>query len=334
MKSLRYIASLKLTLVGIVALILGVLLTYIEWVTASAWIAIPLSLLSVNLLAALITNPRFRSQSGLLIFHLCLLAVMLLATYGWLSNLKGRIEIMEGQSFDTRNLEVIRQGPWHPWHRLESLKFQQGPMRVEYAPNLIRAQTQSHIAISVNRTVMTVGDNIPLKVDGYRFYTTSNKGYAAVLTWRGEEGEIQRGAIHFPSYPLNDWQQLNDWQTPGGEKLGFELLLTEKPKAEKSWTFDHSHNKGSLQIKRHDGTAITLKAGESINLQHGELSFEQLRMWMGYEVFYDPMLALLFAAALVGIFGLGWHFYQKFGISQMLTLQKPVSKEGSHVSLS
>lgn len=334
MNILRTIASLKLTLAGMIALILGVLLIYMEWVSASAWIAIPLSVLSINLLAALIVNPGFRSQSGLLVFHVCLLAVMLLATFGWLSNLKGRVEIMEGQSFSAREVEVLRQGPWHPWERLEEINFQQGPIRVEYAPNLIRGQTKSRVAISVNQTVIAIGDNVPLRIDGYRFYTTSNKGYAAVLTWRSEQGEIQRGAIHFPSYPFNDWKQLNDWQTPGGEQLSFELLLTEQPPAQSAWVFDRAHNTGSLRVKRNDGTAVTLKVDETIDLARGQLHFEQLRMWMGYEVFYDPMLAWLFAAALVGILGLGWHLYQKLRVSNALVLHQPVMKEGSHASLS
>ena len=334
MNILHYIASLKLTLAGILALILGVLLFYINSVSASAWIATPLGVLSINLLAALIVNPGFRRQSGLMIFHVCLLTVMLLATFGWLSNFKGRIEIMEGQSFNAHEVEVLRQGPWHPRERLEAVNFQQGVYRVEYAPELIRGQTESWVTLSDARTVVAVGDNIPLRIDGYRFYTTSNKGYAAVLTWTDTQGKSQRGAIHFPSYPFNDWKQLNDWQTPGGEQLNFELLLTKRPPESTAWVFDRTHNNGSLRVTRENGTVATLEAGEAINLARGQLRFEKIRMWMGYEVFYDPMLAWLFAAALVGIIGLGWHFFQKFGVSSALLLPQTVIKEGGHVRLS
>ena len=334
MKLLGYISSLKLTLAGMVALIFGVVLIYIKWASAAAWIALPLCVLSANLLAALIVNPGFRRQSGLLVFHVCLLAVMLLATFGWLSNLKGRVEMMEGQSFHVDDVTVLRQGPWHPWQRLANVQFQQGPIRVEYAPNLIRGRTQSRVAVSGDRSLVTVGDNIPLQIDGYRFYTTSNKGYAAVLTWQSDKGEVQRGAIHFPSYPFNDWHQLNDWHTPGGEKLGFELQLNKKPSTEDAWVFDRAHNSGALRIKRNNDAVVTLQAGETIKLINGQLRFDQLRMWMGYEVYYDPMLAWLFAAALIGIGGLGWHFYQKLGLSTPLLLSHDGVKEGGHVRLS
>jgi hypothetical protein len=207
MNILGKIASLKLTLAGMLALILGVLLIYMEWANASAWIALPLTVLSVNLLAALIVNPKFRRQSGLLIFHVCLLAVMLLATFGWLANLKGRIEIMEGQRFNVGDLQVVRQGVLHPWHRLEALDFQQGTIQVEYASDLIRGRTESQLYILGRQSTIRVGDNVPLRMDGYRFYTTSNKGYAAVLIWQGMDGKREQGAIHFPSYPLNGRHQ-------------------------------------------------------------------------------------------------------------------------------
>ena len=330
MSILRKISSLKLTLVGMLALMLGVLLIYLEGVSNSAWIALPLSVLSVNLLAALIVNPRFRRQSGLLIFHVCLLAVMLLATFGWLSNLKGRIEIMQGQSFNASNVVVLRQGMFHPRERLEKINFQQGPIRVEYAGNLVRGQTESQILLPQEHSIITIGDNIPLRMDGYRFYTTSNKGYAAVLTWIGSRGDIQQGAIHFPSYPLNDWNQRNDWQTPIGEKLRFELLLNKIPPQQDAWVYDRVYNTGALQLVLNNGRTVRLESGQSVKLKGGELRFEQIRMWMGYDIFYDPMLTWLFATALVGIFGLGWHFYLKLAYSTSSFLNQAEAKEGSH----
>ena len=334
MSMLRKIASLKITLAGMLALILGVLLIYIEWASASAWVALPLTVLSLNLLTALIVNPKFRRQSGLLIFHVCLLAVMLLATFGWLANLKGQIEIMEGQRFNVGDLQVVRQGALHPWHRLEALDFQQGPIQVEYAPALIRGRTESQLYIPANQSSISVGDNVPLRMDGYRFYTTSNKGYAAVLMWQGLDGKREQGAIHFPSYPMNDWNQRNEWQTPEGEKLTFELLLSEKPPAQTAWLLDRTHNNGHLRIHLNDTSVVVLHAGDSLKLKGGQLRFEEIRMWMGYDVFYDPMLAWLFAAAVVGIFGLAWHFYHKLGFATALSLRPTVSIGRSHARFS
>jgi hypothetical protein len=41
-------------------------------------------------------------------------------------------------------------------------------------------------------------------------------------------------------------------------------------------------------------------------------------MWMGYTIFYDAFLAWFFAAALVGVAGLGWHYYLKLSSPRKL----------------
>ena len=45
----------------------------------------------------------------------------------------------------------------------------------------------------------------------------------------------------------------------------------------------------------------------------GRLRYERLSTWMGYKIFYDPTLHLMFATAIVGVLGLFTHFWQKFG---------------------
>ena len=72
---LRVIASLRLTLVGIVMLaVLAVLGVRSDFVSIDVTV-IPVALLSANLIAALATNRTLRTQSGLLVFHVRLLLV-------------------------------------------------------------------------------------------------------------------------------------------------------------------------------------------------------------------------------------------------------------------
>ena len=97
MRVLRSLSSLKLTLFGMLALLTGVLASYKDQEASSTWITLPLLLLALNLVAALCVNPRLYRQGGLLVFHLCLLAILLLAVFGRLTGLKGRLEIAEGQ---------------------------------------------------------------------------------------------------------------------------------------------------------------------------------------------------------------------------------------------
>ena len=41
-----------------------------------------------------------------------------------------------------------------------------------------------------------VGDDTPLVLDGYRLYTTSNKGFAPLLTWQQNGAPAVHGVLH------------------------------------------------------------------------------------------------------------------------------------------
>ena len=72
---LRKLASLRLTLLGMIMLaVLAVIGTRNAAIGVGVTV-IPLVILVVNLLAALLTNRSFRTQSGLLVFHIGLLLV-------------------------------------------------------------------------------------------------------------------------------------------------------------------------------------------------------------------------------------------------------------------
>lgn len=314
MKIMHRLASLRLTLPGLLALAVGVLVSYRDVTASTAWMAIPLICLAVNLLAALLVNRRFRSQPALLVFHIGLLAVVLLATYGHLSSLQARVEITEGQAFSAAAIEVVREGPWHPRQGLDSVAFVQGPLRVEYAPGLKRRSTTSQIGIrdaAAGDVVKTIGDNTPLKQAGYRFYTTSNKGYSAILTWYGSDGSRQTGAINFPSYPANDWNQTNQWTGPAGDHFTLELNLPVSQSFQRHWAFDSRHATTALTIITNDQRA-RLEPGDVLVLENGRLEFEEVRLWMGYRITYEAMLPWLFSFALVGVLALAWYFLARF----------------------
>ena len=306
---LRALASLKLTLLGIVALLGAVLLAYFSQDRSSVWIIFPLMILVVNLLAAIIFNPRIRQNSGLLMFHICLLMVAVLTVLSQLSSMKGRVEITQGAAFDAGSVTVVEQGGWHSLDQLQQVEFVQGDIQVDYAAGLRRGPTRSQLQLDDNDTVV-VGDNLAFKSHGYRFYTTSNTGFAAVVTWTAKDGSVEQGSVHFPSYPLYDWKQQNQWQTPTGEQLEFKLVIDTPLEHEHEWLLqgvDH----GYLTVTLADGGGRTIVPGESIELEHGLLEFKAVRMWMGYKIFYDPLLAWFFAAALVGVAGLAWHYTLK-----------------------
>jgi hypothetical protein len=91
---------------------------------------------------------------------------------------------------------------------------------VDYGPNLTRRKTRSHVnLVGQGDEPVVFGDTRPLGIAGFHFHTTSNKGYAALLRWQERDAKPALGAVHFPSYPLQDWQQVNRWTTPGGSEL-------------------------------------------------------------------------------------------------------------------
>jgi len=306
-RTLRSLASLRLTLAGMLALGAGVLAARATGGGYEAWVVPPLALLSANLLCAILVSPHFRRNGSLLAFHVLLLAVVVLAAAGRLTHLKGRLEISEGQRFDPEAVEVLERGRWHPWSLRDGI-FEQGPIEVEYAPGVVRGHTRSRVWLSDGegrRSSAVIGDDTPLLWGSYRFYTTSNKGYAVVLDWQGADGESLSGAVHLPSFPFLVRKQINRWTTPAGEELEIAVEPPEVP-MEEAWVLRSRDSQARVILSR-EGESIALAPGEAVLVRGGSLSLAEVRMWMGYEVFYDPTLPWLFAAALAGVLCMAWY---------------------------
>ena len=99
--------------------------------SASAWLAAPLLLLAANLVAAVATNPAFRRQLPLLMFHLALIGLVLLGAAGRLSFMKGRAEVAEGAAL--AGLLDVTAGPLHVGN-LASLNFINDGFTIDYMP--------------------------------------------------------------------------------------------------------------------------------------------------------------------------------------------------------
>ncbi len=310
---LSRLASIRLTLVGMVALAIGAGLSYDNPAETSVWVlAAPLALLSLNLFAAILTNPRINRRPGLFVFHVGLLLICVFAAIGRLTLFEGRVEMSQGAVFDVQSVADVKQGPWHNG-RLDEVVFVQGPWTVSYQPGLKRGPTRSHVSVPDGRggwREKVVGDDKPLIIDGYRFYTTFNKGFAVIVSWIPIDGEAMTGTIHMPSYPLFDYKQDNRWTTPGGNELKLWLRVETGLNRDKAWVLDGSKATGVLVVNS-GNERVELGEGESMELPGGRLRFEQLSTWMGYKIFYDPTLRWLFISAIVAVFGLAYHYWRK-----------------------
>lgn len=311
---LQGLASLKLTLIALLLFAAGISYAYSVDGASTSALAAPLGLLAANLLAAVATNPVFRRQTALLVFHLGLVSIVLLLAAGRLTYLKGQLELSEGEAFDGRLTETDA-GPWHP-SRLEALRFANEGFSIDYSPGLQRNQTRNrmrYVDIEGVERVTEIGDQTPLVLRGYRFYTSFNKGFAPAFYWHAKDGSAPLlGTVHLPAYPLHEYRQAREWQLPGTAIQAWTMLQFDEiildPAKPSAFRLPQRHS----VVVRIGDLRRELQAGEAIDLPQGRLVYHGLRTWMGYKVFYDWTLSWLLAACLLTVGAMAVHFWRKF----------------------
>ncbi len=279
---------------------------------AFVWLAPVIGGLVLNLAAGLLVHARLRRRPALLVAHLALLAFVALAGFGRLAALDGRFELTQGVPFDGRLLggEV---GPWHR-DRLHALDFRHEGFEIDYAPGRQRGPTRNTVAWtdeSGHEQRAVIGDHRPLLLQGYRIYTSPNKGFAPVLRWRPDAGEEQLGAVHLPSYPMHELRQSNEWRLPDGRALWVMLQIDEKlidPDRAAQFRLPRAHR----LVVRLDNQRFELSEGEAVALPGGTLVYEGLATWMGYRIAGDPTLPALLATSLLAALALALHFGLEF----------------------
>ena len=305
-------ASSRVTLALLALLAAGVGATYALDADATFALSAPLGLLALNLTAAIAANPVFRLHPALLVFHLALLALVVLAAAGRLTYLKGQLELAQGEVFNGQ-LTQSESGRWHR-SQLDRAQFVNAGFTIRYEKGVNRAETRNAVRwlddSGAERSAV-IGDNEPLVRHGYRFYTSSNKGFAPVFVWHPTGGAPRRGTINLPSYPIHEYRQALEWTVPGTRTtlwtmLRFDEVLLD-PEQVSQFRLPEKH---TLVVRigeaRHE-----LAPGASLTLPQGVLVYERLSTWMGYTVFYDWTLPWLFAACVLAVASLAWHFWRK-----------------------
>jgi cytochrome c biogenesis protein ResB len=308
------LGSLRATLCALVLLALGVIAVAQDAADASWGVAAPLALLGLNLAAAIATHPAFRAQPALLVFHVALLALVLLVVAGRLTFLRGHVELSEGQVFDGR-LSGVTRGSWHRG-ALERVRFANLGFRIDYAEGLRRERTRNAVlwvdAGGVERRA-EIGDTDPLVLEGYRFYTSFNKGFAPSFLWQPKKGAPLRGTVHLPAYPAHEHGQAIEW-VPPGSGAGLWIMLDMEdvvldPAKRSTFRVPRAHR---LIVRQGEDVRRELRPGDTLELPTGRLRYEGLKTWMGYRVFYDWTLDWLVAAAVLAVASLAWHLVAKF----------------------
>ena len=319
---LKGLGSLRLTLVAFVFLAAGILIAYFSETHTSPWLVAALVLLAVNLLATILTRPHFRQQKSLLFFHLSLLLLILLIAVGQLSYLIGRVEVLEGTEFSGVLLDAD-EGPWH--HRdLDKVRFVNHGFSIGYGEGMYRLRTYNRVSgidDAGKAFEAVIGDHVPLVLNGYRFYTTSNKGFALIFDWQRPGLPPLRGSINLPSYPANALRQAQQWILPGmGEPVWVMLQLADEIIKEDQAGEFQLPSRYRIVIRygdeRFELPEISPESGpdlqQGVDLPGGRLNYIGVRSWMGYKVTYDPTLSWLLTVAVFAVLLMAWHFWQKF----------------------
>lgn len=316
MRFLGKFASLRLTVVAMSALAGTMVCAQLNEEVDYSWITLPIAVLLVNLLAALFTNVRLRREPALVLFHLALVAVCVLAALDAATRFHGRVELVEGQSLDSGQVQTTDRGVWHR-SRLDETALRQDTIEVEFAPNMNRQRTRSKVSFVDDGMEKRdeLGESRALELRGYRFATTSNKGYAMVLTWRDAEGREATGAIHFPSYPAQEWRQQQTWRTPAGQQVTLSLRPHTRPRMDSEWILSANASAVDAEIVI-EGVSAPLVRGEWQALRDGAVRLDDVRLWMGYRVDYQPLIPWMFVVSLLGVAALAWYFHARLWRSQ------------------
>jgi hypothetical protein len=307
------LGSLKLALFVVALFALAVLAYHLGWLRNVWALVVPLALFALNLSAAVGTNPAFRRQTALLVFHLALIAIVLLVAAGRLTYFKGRVELSTGETF-AGEVADSEMGPWHSLS-LGHAAFTNEGFSIHYSPGVRRDVTRNVVSWTgsdgtIRRAV--IGDQVPLKLDGYRFYTSSNKGFAPLFVWLPKGGEPRLGTIHLPAYPVHQYSQALDWVLPGSAvriwtMLQFDEVLLD-PDSPSEFHLPSRHR----LVVRVGEERRELHPGDRYLLPEGELVYRGLSTWMGYTVFSDWTMPWLLAACALAVASLAWHFWRKF----------------------
>ncbi len=307
-RALRRLGAVETTSLLIVLCAVVTLIGIFFPIRTADWMMVPIVLLLANLLAALATNVRLKSEAMLFAFHAALVALIVTIGLDRLNSMSGRVEVTEGSMFDASAVEA-HAGLLHDL-QLDEIKFLQGPFEIKYAPGMKRRETESIIRIPEAKGAwreVRVGDDTPLIFGGYRFYTTHNKGFAPVVTYVDGKGTAQTGSIHMPSYPINENRQGLTW-TPPGAKRSLKVWL-HIPKQvfdeKKAWEFAKPEDTRLVLIdgkERHE-----LEVGDIVKLGSGQFRYDGLRSWMGYTIVGQSMTHWIAAASFIACLTLLFH---------------------------
>lgn len=274
----------------------------------------PVSLLLINLLAALLVHPRLRFDLPLLVFHLALVAFLVLIALARLTYFDAGVKLNAGAAFNGQFQSVAR-GPLHMGE----------PERLRFSHEQITEHLPVAGGYPITEALVTwwdaagrprlaeIGNDRPLALDGYRIFVTSQRGYSPVFSYlAGGTAQAQAGTAQLSdSYlerGIRDFVAGTDIQLPGGGAVWVQVIpdsVAEQRAMEQD--LGVASLKHRLVIREGD-VRHELRPGEFIELRGGRFSYQGLSNWVGYRITYDPTPPWLAATVVVAVVSLIWFY--------------------------
>lgn len=313
-KTLEWLSQPRLT---VLFFLLTALCAFIvqRWNVAATWMMLlPFSLLVISLVATIITNRRFRTDTPLLVLHLCLLVLAILFLVGRLTYLEGRVTLTQDVAF-SGNLDLDIRGPLHG-DSIKRVRFMNAGLTEVYPqPGAYRHTYNQVIWWDDAGTphVAEIGDDRPLLMNGYRISTSRQRGVSPVLKWQPNDGTPPvLGSLQLGQTMANVFDSAASVPLPNG--LSAWVGLESKPGAVPKRIGEQAdmgvYSMDHVLIIRIGETRHELRIGDSIDIPGGRLSYEKVLTWMGYRVAYDPTISWIVATIAIGVGSLIW-FYVK-----------------------
>lgn len=267
----------------------------------------PFVLCMANLVAAVLTNARFRADLPLLVFHLALVALVALFAFARLTYFDGVVKLTSGSVFEGEYLHADR-GPWHvgaPEHLrfshqglVETVAASGGYPRTTAQLQWWDAAGRPHLAEITN--------DRPLVLDQYRIFATRERGFSPLFVYRDRHGNESSGTAQLSDNYLAEGQRTfthgTDLALPGGVQAWVQII----PAAVAAPTDGQLADLGAASLPhvlvvRHGDVRHEMHPGDAIALGDGVLRYNGLGTWLGYRVVFDPTPPWLVATVLLGV---------------------------------
>lgn len=311
--SVTFLASRRLMVAFFLLMAAAALSVAHELLEPTPAALVPLGLLFVNLTASILSNARFRADLPLLLFHVALLGFVALLAAARLTYFEGTAKVPVGVRY-AGELHTEERGMLHG-DDARRLRFSNEGFTEVFPQGNQYRRTYNRVRFldgDGNLVEGEIGDDRPLVLDGYRVYTSRNRGFAPTVQWTGDDEAIQFATLQLRQVGSDGFSPGMTWAIPSGPQVWISLSTEAMPNAPGTRRENlGARTAGNKLVLRHNERFYDLRVGDSVDLPGGRLTYTGLNAWMGYNIIYDPTKPWLIGTIGIAIASLLWFYARR-----------------------